>query len=491
MVRRLFGLAAAVAVVVFASACDEAPPSAPQDGPSLGRAPSPNACLFTGNPSLSNSAGSYFLTNDDRKAANDLIALMQDGFAATGPAGARDAGYSLLALAGAASRDASRAGSIDVGEGMVKQAVNCMYNTNNATDFAGWPDDGQYDFSAALDAPHGGAFFVRGGTGDPGTAPAVGNIASLNTTSDPAGGNVSAIAPPSSPSQLTWPGILGNTRTLVYGEPVTDGFDWKLIGRNTPFSPFAVVALCQAVHPGTEFADADVVHQESVGTIGFKESDALCGTPPPFALGGWRQGTFALAGRLLDFTNRLLSPEPLHASAAVGTLTIGGSASGAKADEFTLENLPTVKLKFAPQPPANITVTSGRFGLTVNVTTPDLEPAGGITVSLSVVNNNGTGTKIFEVTPAGLATDYKGCDPNATVTDPVTHQQVPAVVPPEETTLGTVGQNGTSQATNAVWSNNLCMTSTGAVMVVATSVADGNPSAGHGSATSNKSNVKP
>jgi hypothetical protein len=492
MVRRLFGLAAAVAVVVFAAACNETPPSAPQDGPSFGKAPSPNACLFTGNPSLSNSAGSYFQTSDDRKAASGFIAAMQDGYGVSGPAGARDAGYSLLALAGQASRDAGRAGPIDVGETMVKQAVNCMYDTKNPpdpTDFTNWPNDAQYDFSAALDAPHGGAFYVRGGSGDDASAPPVGNIASLNTLTDPAGGNVSVLAPPSGSD---WPTVLGNKRTLVYGQPVTDGFDWKLIGRNTPFSPYAVVALCQGVHPGVDFLDADVVHQESVGTIGLKESEALCGTPPPVALSGWKHEGFALVGRLAVFADRLLSPEPLHAAVVVATRTIGGSASGAKSDKFTAQNLPAVNLKFTKQPPANTKVNAGRFGVTVNVTTPDGEPAGGITVRLSVTNNNGTGTQIFEVTPAGIAAGYTGCNPAALVPDP-DHPgtQVAAVVPPEEATLGTVSQDGTAAATNAVWTSNLCITSPGAAIVVAQSVADGNASAGLGTKTSSKINVKP
>ena len=490
MARRLFGLVAAVASAVFAIACNEAPPSAPQDGPSFAKAVDLKfACLFTGNPSLSNSAGSYFQTNDDRKAASGWITLMQDGYAVSGPAGARDAGYSLLALTGAASRNASRAGSLDIGETMVKQAVNCMYDTNDETDFADWPDDNQYDFSKALDAPHGGAFFVRGGSSDHATLPAVGNIASLNTP-DPAGGNVSAIAPPSS-SSSTWPSILANKRTLIYGEPVPDGFDWKLIGRNTPFSPHAVVALCQAVHPGVEFfQDADVVHQESVGTIGFKESEALCGTlPSDFAAG---IGGFRLVDRLYALADRLLSPEPLHAAAVVATKTIGGSASGAKADEFTVQNLPEVNLEFTNQPPVKIKVVSQRFGVTVNVATPDGEPAGGIKVNLTVVNNNGTGTNIYEVTPAGKAAGYSGCNPADSVPDPANPaSQVPAVAAPEETTLGTVSSDGTSQSTDAIWVSNLCITSTGAAMIVATSVADGNSFAGIGTATSNKLNVKP
>jgi hypothetical protein len=479
MARRLFGCAAAAAVVVLAAACDQTPPSAPTDAPAFGRAPSPYACVFTGNPSLSNSAGAYFRTTPDRKTASGFIAAMQDNL---GTAAGKDAGYSLLALAGAASRDASRAGSIDVGEAMVKQAVNCMFNTNDATDFAGWPDDAQYDFSAALDAPHGGAFFVRGTTADAATAPAVGNVASLNTLTDPAGGNVSAIAPPGLAGATTWPDILAGKRTLVYGNPVTDGFDWKLIGRNTPFSPFAVVALCQGVHPGVDFLNADVVFQQSVGTLGVQQSEALCGTDPStFAMSAGRRAGFALVGRIVAAADRWLSPEPLHAAAVVGTRTIGGSASGAKADEFTALNLPAVTLTFTTLPPRNVKVTSGRYSVTVDVTTPapNPHPAGGVTVSLGTTTNNGTATAIYEITkdaPAG----YTGCNPND-----------PGVVTPRRTTLGTVGPNGVTQATQAVWTGNLCFTKTGSLQIVASSVASGNPAAAIGSKISTSLNVKP
>ena len=490
MTRRFIGLAAAATVAVLASACDQPPPSALQtDGPSFKPVASQFACLFTGNPSLSNSANSYFQTTADRKDASDLIALMQDGYTASGPAGARDAGYSLLALAGKASRDASRAGSVDVGETMAKQDINCMFNTDDAINFAGWPDDAQYDFSAALDAPNGGAFFVRGGSGDPPTAAAIGNIASLNSALDLAGGNVSAIAPPSVPSQLTWASILANTRTLVYGQPVSDGFDWKLVGRNTPFDPYAVVVLCQGVHPGVEFfADADVVLQKGVGALGHQEAAAnACGTPPPFALGDWRRSGLLLAGRLLIAADRLLGPEPLHAAAVVGNATLIGGASGAKGDEFVVLNLPKVTLKFTlPKAGEKPKVGSGRISATVNVTTPAGDPAGGIIVRLSTATNNGTGTAVYEITQAGKDNQYLGCNPND---NPVTGP--PWVVPPEKITLGTVGTDGTSQETNAVWTGNLCFTKSGSVQLVSNSVAQGNAFAGIGTAMSVKVGVIP
>lgn len=493
MARRLIGLAAAVTVVVLASACDESSPSAPQtDGPSFKPGTSPYACLFTGNPSLSNSANAYFLTTADRKAASDLITLMQAGYSASGAAGARDAGYSLLALAGAASRDASRAGSVDVGETMAKQDINCMFDTANPTDFADWPDDAQYDFSKALDAPNGGAFFVRGGTGDPVSAAAIGNVASLNTSADPAGGNISAIAPPSTPSQLTWPDILPpSTRILVYGQPVAGGFDWKLIGRNTPFDPYAVVALCQGVHPGVEFfADADVVFQKGVGALGHQEAAVdACGTPPSeFVLGDWRRNGLLLAGRLLIAADRLLGPEPLHAAAVVATSTLIGGASGAKGDEFVVLNLPKVTLKFTlPKAGEKPKVGSGRISATVNVTTPDGDPAGGIIVRLTTSTNNGTGTAVYEITQAGKDALYDGCNPN----DKDPNTGLPFVVPPEEITLGTIGPDGTKKDTNAEWNGNLCFTKSGSVQLVANSVADGNAFAGIGQAISVKVGVIP
>jgi len=479
MARRLIGLVSAAAVVLLAAACDQTPPSAPQDNPSFAKTPSPDfGCIFTGNPSVSNSAGSYFVTNADRKAAADWITAMQAGYTASGPAGARDAGYSLLALTGTASRDPSRAGNIDIGETMVKLAVNCMYDTKNTTDFSGWPTDGQYDFSAALDAPNGGAFFVRGGTDDP-AGPVIGNIASLNSTTDAAGGNVSGMAPPTG---KTWPDILVNNaqkRFLIYGEPVAGGFDWKLIGRNTTFSPFVLVALCQAARPGQPFDAADVVFQQDVGSLGV-QPEAICGTlPSSFALGGSGGGAFGLVSRFVAMAGRMLTPEPLHATALA--TTIGGSASGAKKDEFTVLNLPTVDLKFTDLPkPNRVKVNSGRFGVTVNVAVPDAahHPAGGIAVTLTTATNNGTGTGIFQITSAAPA-GYSGCDSTRSY-----------VVTPRDTTRATVSTDGTSQVTNAVFTN-LCFSKTGSVQIVAKSEAAGNSDAGQGSAISSSINVIP
>ena len=474
----LLGLAAVV------SACDQPSPSAPVEGLSSVRPapPSATACVFTGNPSLSSSANSYFTVSADRRAAADLIDQMQAAREAGNTADTRRYGFALLSLVGQVSRGASP-GDLAVGALLTKQAFNCMYATGGADagSFEGWPNDPHYDFAAALDADNGGAYYVRGGAADHATAPAVGNIAELNNSVDPAGGNVSAIAPAgASASSDTWSEVLGQ-QVLFFGNPVENGYDWKVLPRDATFSPYARVALCQGVNGGgQEYADDEMIHQFGVGVIGFVPADGLCGTPPPVAAVHGR-GAF---GRLASLTRSLaglLSPEPLHASLSVA-LSRGGTASGAKGDKFTSRNLPAVNLAVSVGDLAaknTVKLNTGRFSVTVTVTTPDTrEPVGGILVSLSGTNNNGTPTNIYEVV-----------DPSYTGDCTLTPGKVE---PPVEKTLSTVDVDGTTATTRAVWTRNLCVSSPGGLIINASSVAENNPSAGHGTGKANtKINVKP
>jgi hypothetical protein len=468
-----------VGLVALVGACDQPSPSAPVDG--LGSVkPPPDTdfdCLFTGNPSLSNSANSYFTTTADRKAASDLIAAMQAARDADNPELAQENGYELLRMVGSLSRGTTPVDRA-VGEVLTKQAFNCMYDTggDDAASFEGWPDAAHYDFETALDAANGGAYFVRGDD-ESAAAPAVGNLAALNNPpTDPAGGNVSAIAPPVND---TWSEVLGQ-QVLFFGNPVQDGYDWKVLPRDATFSPYARVALCQGVNGGgQDYDDADMVHQFGVGVLGFIDADGLCGTPPPFLAlqdRGVRGGLVRL-GRSLA---ALLTPEPLHASLAVA-LTRGGAASGAKGDEFTFENLPVVDLALSLDDLGaknTLTAITGRFTVKVVVTTPapESEDVGGIVVGLDVSNNNGQPTDIFQV----IDPSYAGCDPNTG-----------KVVPPRDTTLATIDVDGTDEETKAEWTQTLCISNTGGVIVNAFSFAAGNTSAGVGSAQSKKINVKP
>jgi hypothetical protein len=477
MNRRPFGLAATLAGVVFAAACSDAPSTAPQAGdPLFANTTSPNACVFSGNPSLSNASNAYFTVSSDKNAASALINSIQAGFEASGfaSAAAKEKGFDLLSLAGKVSRAGTGSSPAD-GAVLVRQTIQCMFdvedNNDNASEaFFGWPTVDQFDFATALTPSAGGALYVRGGTADSATYPVIAHGST---------GNISAIAPAGT---ATWPNTLSN-RALIYGEPVTGGYDWKLIPRATTFTPSAVVALCQAVQPGG-FDDDEMVHQESVGVLGFVGAQAatMCGMTASVALREGPFGSFALVGRLAQFADRLLAPQPLYASSVLRSSTIGGSASGAKGDPFTSLNVPEVNLTFSSpgvQPPANVKVNT-RFSLEVNVSTPDGEPAGGITVSLAAQTNNGTSTGIFQVLPSAPATFV--CDPNQSYIKPGA---------PSATTLVTVGIGGASQPTNAKWNNNLCFSKTGSVYVFGASVADGHPAAGIGSAKSNKVNVKP
>jgi hypothetical protein len=476
MTRRLVGLAATLAVAAVATACNEAPSTAPQAGDPSFAMTSTNACVFTGNPSLSNASNAYFTVSSDKNAASTLINGIQAGFTASGfnSAAAKEKGFDLLSLTGKVSRAGTGSSPAD-GAALVRQTIQCMFDVeaNNDTPiqaFYGWPTDDQFDFATAATPSIGGALYVRGGVADSATYPVIAHGST---------GNISAMAPAGT---ATWPTTLSN-RALIYGEPVSGGYDWKLIPRSTTFTPSAVVALCQAAKPAG-FNDDEMVHQGSVGVLGFVGAQAatMCGQTQSEALRGGPLGSFALVDRLARFADRLLAPEPLYASSVLLNSTIGGSASGAKGDPFTSLDLPTVNLTFnspGVQPPPKVRVNT-RFSLQVNVSTPDGEPAGGITVSLAAQTNNGASTGIFEVLPEAPATFV--CDPSKSYIK---------TGAPAATTLGTVGIGGVSQPTNAKWDNNLCFSKTGSVYVTGTSKADGNPAAGNGFAKSNKVGVIP
>jgi hypothetical protein len=224
------------------------------------------------------------------------------------------------------------------------------------------------------------------------------------------------------------------------------------------------VGICAAATAQT-ITSSQMVLQDAVGVIGFKDASAICGTTPSLAIldGG---GAFAVIRRMARFADQLLAPAPLQATAVATSL--GGSATKAKGDKFTLQDVPTVQLTFTQKPPANVKVNTGSITLTVNVSTPPL-PVGGVEVSLFATNNNGTLTQLVQGTGPGTCTG------------------APPVSP--KVTLSTVSLDGTSQATNVTWTN-VCVTKTGALTIFATSGAVGR-SGGVGTANTGKFNVKP
>jgi len=478
MAARLFGIAAAVAVVVFAAACgDDAPPSAPQDGPSLKVTPPPPTfpCAFTGNPSLGNAINGYFTSSADRKTASDFATAMQTAFG-TAPApnydAAQPSGFDLLSFVGRTSRTAGAGSSPGAGAVVVQQALQCMFNIslNVGGDFNGWPTDDHWDFTTALTKDVGGTFYVRGGPAPhlDATDPVVANDPSRGTGT---AGNISVMAPQTAG---TWDGSLHNpsNRVLIYGEPtvdvnnVPDGYDWKLVPRGTTFDPAIVVELCPAANTVDGNA-ADMVFQANVGVLGFATED-FCGTSASLASAGKSSGALALLRQLTRSAGALFVPEPLQATVALsGT---GSLVSGAKGDKFSIKNVPAVELTMTiSNLKPRVKVNTGDLGtITVKVQTPlpaPQSPVGGVTVTLSAVNNNGF-TRVGEI---------------------VGQSCVAPVAP--QTTLATIGQDGTTAETTVSW-NHGCITKTGIVSVVANSKAQGR-SGGIGTISSPKFNVIP
>jgi hypothetical protein len=506
MKRRLLGLATATAVAVLGAACDQAPPSAPQDTPAFKPVPPPAfPCLFTGNPSLGSAINGYFTVPADKKTASDIAAAMQNGFTGSDPyAGARDLGFDLLSFLGQVSR---RGGGSSPGAGalVAQYSVQCMFNvslqTGKGQDFEGWPTANQFDFASSLNFAAGGALYVRGKPGiggDPATDPVVGTKSGLSSAS----GNLSALGLPD-PTTQTWSQVL-STRTLIYGEPVFSsplvmtGYDWKLIPRRLgstipDFTPYAVIALCQGLRPGVPpdeaFSTTELVHQQNLGFLGATAATTLCGTAAPTAMLNAPAGRFEFVGRLLRAADQLFGVHPLVATTVATTK--GGTTSTAKTTEYTLDDVSTVQLDVTVQPPRSMTVSSTRFNLSVKVSTPP-EPVGGVAVQLSVVNNSGP-THIFEITAAGLANNYPGCNPNDNLAG-----QPPYVVDASETTETTIGLEGTTE-TVAKWDKNdpdvtkrraLCIDKTGTATILAESFSAGAPDAAQGSTSTNPTNVK-
>jgi len=481
MAYRSIGILATAAVALLAVACDQAPLSSPNPAdPSFATSPVAPVFTFSGNPSVGNASKAYFNSND-QKTADGYIARMQ-----TGSSGSRlDAGYDLLSLTGKVSRGAT-AGDTAAGAALVRQTIQCMFDVDAADntagqEFFGWPTAAQFDFGRALAATAGGAFFVRGGANtnsaagvvDPVSAPVVANdVSRIPLGGEPKDGNVSGMGPDAIHNwRLSTTGKTGilTDRVLIYGQPVTDGYDWKLIPRfTTTFNPNVTVALCTAATTATG-TSADMVTQTGIGVLGYVSADAICATDPAnLALGG------STLERMTRFATRLLVPAPLQAT-AVATLS-GGTARTAKGDVFKVRSVQNVQLTLAllvpgtktPKAwPANLTLNTGILGdilVDVQTASDPKTPVGGVTVSLGAVNNNG-------FTQVGEFTGGK------------------CVAVQARTTESVVSLNGATAATQVTWPN-ACITKTGTVKVVASSLVSGR-SGGIGSAAGPNFNVKP
>ncbi len=136
--------------------------------------------------------------------------------------------------------------------------------------------------------------------------------------------------------------VLGQ-RVLFFGNPVTDGYDWKVSPADAAFTPLLRSWRCVRGSMGaSRNTNADMVHQFGVGTIGFIPT-TLCGDRAAGRLAPG--GAFVWnVGAAWPRSGRVVQP---GAAACLGHCrrhkprrTVGG----AKGDQFTFLNLPTVNL---------------------------------------------------------------------------------------------------------------------------------------------------
>jgi hypothetical protein len=393
MARPLCSVAALIAAVAFAAACsDDSPTLSPSDGPSF-VVTSPNACTFTGNPSLNKAIGDYFTVNAEKSTANTYATAIQTAYN-TAPApnftAARGPGFDLLKFVGQVGR-AGHGSSTTNGAAVVRQALQCMYNVPAATGagqaFEGWPTNQQFDFASALDFASGGAYSVRGDAAkDDETAPVVAQVSGFDPEE---AGNVSALAPGSGSN---WSTTL-DQRVLIYGNlfrtaPEADptGYDWKLMPRDATFDPNGVVALCSGL--GIDFGGSDMINQAGVGVLNFIDASTLCDSPV-VALQGR-----SLLQRMSRFAMRVVSPEPAYAASL--RLATGGGLGGAKADVFSAVPVTNVTLEWLQKPPSvmrlgqSYTAIAGASTLVNGVKTY----VNGTCLFITGTNNNGTGTAL-------------------------------------------------------------------------------------------------
>jgi len=321
---------------------------------------------------------SQYFSSGQAKTARDLISAMAT--AGAGSAGARDRGFDVIAMI-ADNAQAGTGGSVQAGSNLINELTKCMF-----TDAAEFPATFPEDYTVALTTSEAGGLGVRGGATDPTVDPV--------TSRD----LFSGVAPPSG---VTWATMLsGNpapSRLLVYGRPsaIAQHYDWKVLPRNTAFSPNAIVGVCVDVNAAT----TSMLHEEHVGILTF--ADAYFLNPATCS---------SLSLKSASWGERLVSlflPGPLSAS-TVNPGGIGGSTGGIGSD-FGLENISAVTLTFTVQPPATVTVGQP-FTVQVRATDPVTgATVGGVRISIVANNNNGVpkellGTTTQTTSNSGVAT---------------------------------------------------------------------------------------
>lgn len=381
---RLSGVAVAF-VALAAVGCNERTQTLPAGPRMLTTTPvSSTACDFV---AINQLVQSYF-SSAEARVVRDLVRQMQD--AGAGSDTAQNRGFDVMVHI-ASNVDANNPDFADASS-LTNALLACMF-TSGAELPANFPED----FTVATNPTSHGAYAVRGGTTDP---------LKDSVLSRPYSAPFSGIAPPGG---NTWPGILSSNpppkRILIYGRPGSESrtYDWKIVPRNTVFSPPAVVGVC--VDAGSN--NTSLLHEEHVGLLPFVDVTFLhldtCS--PTASASSW---SIRVARSVMQWGASLFGPRVLRATAAVNPGGLGGS-SGGIGSEFGPQRVETVALSFVQQPKdvrVNQVIDTVRVLATVLSTG---EPVPNVSVTLVAVNNNGTpaflGGKVTQVTNgAGIAT---------------------------------------------------------------------------------------
>jgi hypothetical protein len=389
-----------IAVAVLAAACGE-----PSDRlPAVSTAPlAPDFAVKGGGgfstkcsfQTASQLAGSYFTDNDTAKVVRSLISSMKS--AGEGTVTARDLGFDVLDHV---STNVALNPDVVTGSALVNELIKCMFSTA-----AEWPASytaatpGPEDFTIALDAQQNGAFGVRGGDSDETGAV----LARLD--------QYSGVAPPQDSS---WSSILANNpppnRVLLYGRPSTAQvginpntfYNWRIVARNTTFTPAALVGLCINPDFNAYGDDKAMVRRQDNTSISYLPYASAWFLIPG---SGCTEHTASLsspmghlAASFLKLGSSLFSPRPLHATNAFIAGGLAGSTGGIHTD-YGPDFVDSVFLSFTVQPhDANVCsapVGSGCSGnetispVTVQATWKGYV-VGGVRITVVPVDNNGT-----------------------------------------------------------------------------------------------------
>jgi len=378
--RLLACLAVSLGISLAACTDRQQVPSGPQFASTL---PVSNTCDFNALNSLISSV----FNPPQSQTVQNLKQAMENAGAQS--ATARERGFDIMVEIGKASRSGSPPDPSD-GRNLTVGLIRCMFDATNATEFPNFPDPTVYNFAAALNWSAGGGYWVRGGAADPETAPAL----ARSGTSIASG--VAPPAPPTTPVAYKWRntaippaarnGIL-DERVLIYGYPVTGGYDWSQIRPLAIENPFSVVALCNV--EATLFT---MIQESNVGALPYDEATAasLCAATPSLTLLEQEHGPLALVSRLAQFGADLLGPAPLHATTLLLTTSVGGLRS--TRSRFTKLEVESVTSKWLQAPPPSVKVNTP-FTVKIEATTKDGNktiPALGVCYTVIGGANNGT-----------------------------------------------------------------------------------------------------